>query len=412
MASTDVRDFYLIWTQDSADARMLQKKLLDQSFERIAQYKSPVFARIKKSANRKSPVWEWGKGFGFANEVTGTIATTTLTFSGNLIGEAISSDNLQSHIRKNMILMREADGLLVKITSAVDYSAMTCTVAAYGNSGSLSDDSAATTYRIVGHASSDYDDTYVPQSLPRSILRCSSQIWKSFIELPHSRRDMAMEFVSDEFKDNYEHVVNTLHAQIATSCLVGKPYYSGGYKHALNVESPTMTGILGWAAIEQETSANTDIYVDMGGDAPNMDSLNLLVHNLVETEYADLNRGDWCICCHPVAHQYICDEFLSARQWNMKETELGYEVTSFKSKLGKVFKLIADPFVPRTKLFVADLNDFEWAFYGEQGIRCVKLAESTGNVDQHKVTCQVVGLKCGRPRHIGVLYDMPDSYTV
>jgi hypothetical protein len=414
VASTDIREFYQIWTQDGADARMLQSKILDQSFERVIERKSPLFALMKKSGNRKNPVWEWGRGWGFQNTLTATLASTTLTFSGYLLGSAITEDNLKSHVRKNMLLMRESDGLQVKVTAmdSTAYTGLYCTVAAHGNTGALSNDTAATTYRIVGIASSDYDDTYVPQSLPRDILRCSSQIWKAYLEIPHSRRDLSMEFVANEFKDNYDQLIYSLHNQIATTALVGKPVYSGGaYKHALNTENPTMTGLFGWADIAQEELANTLTYVDMDQEAAGVDSLNLLVHNMQETELVDFNRGNWIIGCHPVSHQYLSDEFLGQREWSFKETEAGYEVTAFKSKIGKTFKISADTYCPRGKLFIADMTDFEWCYYGQQGIRNVKLSEGKENVDQHKITFQAMGVKCTRPRHVGVMYDLPTTYS-
>src|SRR5574343_1017952 len=164
MALADVRDILLPWEQSGTDAQKKIAKQLESGIDHIRELKSDMFGRIKKGGEITTLKKEWMEANTYQNTITGKLTTSTITFSGNLMGAAINSESMRQHIRTRTVLERNSDGLQVIVSSTttdVDYSAYTAVVAAHGNSGSLSDDSAATTYTILGAALSDYDDTFI-----------------------------------------------------------------------------------------------------------------------------------------------------------------------------------------------------------------------------------------------------------
>ena len=223
---------------------------------------------------------------------------------------------------------------------------------------------------------------------------------------------MAMEVVADEMQHQIKRILEDLQNKIASSAIIMSPVHSGGaYKTALETENPAMTGILAWPPIVHAELSNPNVYVNNSGTPIGTDALNSLVYFLWLDEKADYNMGDWVIACHPVTHQYLCDEFLDHREFGMKETEIGYEVTSFHSKIGKTFPILADDYIPETHLVLVDTKDVEWGYYGKQGIRVTQLAESYENIDVKKITFQTWGMKKRKPRQIGTIYGLPTTYS-
>lgn len=230
--------------------------------------------------------------------------------------------------------------------------------------------------------------------------------------MPHSKRDLAVEIVSDELQHQLKRMLENLHNKIALSSLLMEPVYSASaYKNALETENPTMTGLLTWPKIVQAELANPNVYVDMNSVPVDVDQLNSLVYYLWADEKCDFNSGNWIIGCHGITHQYLCDEFADYREFGMKETEIGYVVNTFRSKLGKVFPVHVDNYVPADTLFISRVDDCEWGYYGKQAIRVVDLPEEEANIARKKITFQTYGVVKRSPRQIGMLYDLPTTYS-
>lgn len=418
MASTDLIKLAKLYEVGAdTDLQLLFKRLIEKGIGRIAERKSNLTAKFKKGPNRPYQKINFFEERGYQNTLTASLTSTTLTFSGYILGEDISlaaeasQDALKQHVKKYTVLMRESDGLQVKVSATPTYASYTATVAAHGNH-TLSNSTAAGNWRIIGHASSDYDDEWSPRMLPRKARFCGTQIVKDMFELPHSRRDHPVEEVASEAGHQLMRITEDLYNKISLSLLLMEPPYSGGaYQTGLDTEYPAITGVLGWAKITNAELEKTRTYVDQNQAAVDVDALNSLAYNLFEDEKADFDRGNWVIACNGVTYQYIADEFVDQREWDFKQTEMGYSVEAFKSKIGKRFPIVMDNYLPPQYLLMLDTSDVEWGYYGKQGIRTVKLAEGIPNVDKTKITFQMYGSIVRRPRQIGVLYGLPSTYS-
>ena len=414
MASTDLIEFMKTWELDDQESERKRAKIIEKGLDEVTERESPLVARMKVGSNVQTQKVQWMEERAYELILTGTLTGTSLVFSGYLLGAAITSDALKQHVKVNSVLYRDSDGMQCKVSS-MDYSNLTATVAAHGNN-TLSNDSSAVSYRLLLAASSDYDDTYVPNSLDRRFRFCGTQIFKEYVELPHSRRDLKMEIIADEWAHQVKKVVDKIAQQRAAALILMEPPYSGGsYVTGYETENPAITGIFAWPKIVQAELANTDVYVDnsaSGTAVPlDVDALNALVMAMEDDEKVNFNRGDWVIAMHGVTHQYISDEFVGAREFSMEKKEVGYEVTAFHSKRGKTFPILRDNYVPASKIAILDISDCRWGWYGKQNIRTKLLAESYENVDIVKITGQIYGVVKRKPREIGVIYGLPTTYS-
>jgi len=413
ITTSHLTEFGEVWEMDDADSVELQKKYVLEKLDQISEHKCPIFKRIKKGELVRNPKVKWLEENTYSNTITATLSSTTMTFSGNLLGAAITSEALKQHIHKYIVLR---DGMQCYCAADPDYTAKTVTVAAHGNN-SLSDDTGgAVTYRILGMRSSDLDTTFAPKFLNRKYRFCGTQISKYYCTITHSRRDMGMEVVGDEFAHQLAEIMSNITNQRAETGLLMEPVYSGGeYLTGLSDANPTMTGFLIWPKIVQAELSNTNVYVNMtdsdtGVAAPaDTDTLNALVKSMWLDEKCDFQMGDWIIGMHPNTHHSLSDDFVDSRDWGMKETTLGYEVTHFHSKIGKTFELVSDPYVPEDILFVANMSKMKWGPYGKQELRIVTLAENEQNAITKKITFQDYGVVVRSPRQIGMLYGLPTS---
>lgn len=423
MASSDIATFLQTWNQNSADARFKQQKFIEKGFDKIVERKSPLFARLKKGANKRNPEVTWYEELGFERKLTGNLSYNVdhyeIVFSGYAWNAALTAAVLAQHIQTDTssgatmggtVVMRDSDGAQFRVTAL---SSLTATVVEWGNtsSGSITVDSAATTYTIIGYVSSDYDTVYEPKTLDRTARKCGTQIFKDYIEIPWTRSEMSMELIKDELMHQLQAVIERCHKDIAMSLINIFPYYSSGYKYGLETQTSAVTGIISWPTIVQAEYANTNVYVNKSEVAIDTDDLNDLVYYNWLDEKADYNSGKWILACHPVTHQYISDEFLDHREFGMKETEIGYQVEHFRSKIGKTFPILADEYVPADKLLLLNTSALEWGWYGKQKIRVSQLAETKENATVKKVTGQFWGVKARKPRQIGMIYGLPTTYS-
>lgn len=404
-------DLLKLWTQNTADAERKLAKIIEKGIDRITEKESSLFKRFKKGPDLRIPVKRWMEQVNYELSITGTLSSTTLTFSGNLLGAAITAASMQQHIKPGTILER-GDGMQCKVT-AVNYSGPSATVAAHGNT-SLSNDSGAVVYDIIGDAVSDSNTDFVARSLDRGWRACGTQIWKENLKMPWTKRNTAMEAVADEMQHQMTELITNLQNKIAVACLRIRPNYSGGnWVYGLNVEDPTMCGLMAWIYITQGESANTAIWKDMTSEgAVTPDTLNQLIFDFDIQEKADYNKGDWVVGCHPVTHQFLSDFYTDQRWFQMGDKTAGKYVEVFRSSIGKNFPIVSDHRLRKDVLLVVDCSDVEYGYYAGDHVRVVDIAQGYARQDEKMVTCQTWGTKIRKPRQsICGMYNLPTTYA-
>lgn len=416
MASSDLPiDLFKLWTQSDADSERKIARVIEGGLDQIRESRGGLFARIKKGPDLYVPVKRWMEEHCYELKITAQLNGTTLTFSGNLLGEPITEGALRNHVTVNTVLERRSDGLQVKVTAmdSANYAAKNATVAAHGNSGTLSNDASAVTYDILGQASSDYDTTYVPGGLDRRWRKVGTQIMKKFIEMPETKVYTKMEVIADELQHQIKEKTEQLYNEIAMCLIRMLPVYAGGaYKYGDEVEGSAMLGLSMYPEILQGETPNPNVYVNANQVAIDFSMLNSLIISMETDEKADFERGDWVIAMDRVTHQYFSDEFAGARELGMKESTVGYEVTNFRSKLGKVFPVMREPLLRLGTVLVVDTSGAEYGYYGNQHIRVKTLPEEVANVVKKKITCQTWGTLLRLPRQrIGKIYNLPTTYS-
>jgi hypothetical protein len=181
MAATDLIDLMLPWTQSGIEAERKRKKALDADIDYIRELKSSAFSRMTKGANRTSLRKEWMESWSYQLQVTAKCVSSVMTFSGYLMGQAITGDLMRQHVKPRTIFQR-ADGaqaIVGPLSTDVDYAGLTANVTLHGNSAaSLTDDLTAVTWWIAGEAYTDYDLNWNPKSIDRSFRNCGTQTIK------------------------------------------------------------------------------------------------------------------------------------------------------------------------------------------------------------------------------------------
>jgi hypothetical protein len=420
MAKADVIDFLKPWTQSGQEAQDLMSKQLDQGLDIIRENRGGIFPKLKKGKTISTLKKRWMEQVSYATRITGTLTTSTITFSGYLMQSAISEASMRGHIKGGTILMRPSDGLQVVVSRSdgdIDYSAFTAVVAAHGNSGSLSNDTSATTWLILGHATSDYDDTWAPSAVTRGFRFVGHQIWKQMYEQPWTKKSIAMENVADEamhqVKEHFEYLYN----MIARSALSMRPVHSGGaYVTGFETETPTMTGLFQYPNLLNEEYPNANVFVNKSstGTAEEIDpeDLNGVIQSLEEDEEADFNVGDWVIACSLTQHRFISDFYENDRRFGMTDEKVGKRVATFKSAVGKEFPIVADQYMVSSEIVIVDLSGAEWGYLNKDQPRVVILGQDASRVDKKMLTCGTWGVQLRKPRQrIAKIYGLPSSYS-
>jgi hypothetical protein len=411
MASSDLATWVKTWQRDGADYERQQNLEILEGLSIVSERKSKFFSGIKQGPKRNDTVVYFYEEVQPGNSITGTLSSTTLTFSGNLQGSAITGDTLKNHVRKLTVLMRESDGMKCYVTASMSYDSAPyeATVAAYGNN-TLSDDSSATTYLILGVASSDYDSEYVVEATDHDYRWVSTQTFKHYLEIPYTYRDTSLRMVADKLGHDLNLIINTINNRRMMATMEGEPPYDSGYKHKRQEDNSFVTGIFTWPKIVQSEMANTDVYVNNGGDPLTPDILNRLINNLAESETADYNEGDWVLLMNPITHDYLSDFYADQRDFAFSDTDVGYTASAFRSKIGKRFPIIPDWYCTKSKMALIDRSTLEWGWFGNQALKNETLGTSTINAKQKKIYGQWYGIICRRPRQIGVVYNMPTTF--
>lgn len=415
MAYANLRSLLKLAMYDGdAEAQQKLKKFIEKGIDRIRERESTLFAKFKKGGMLRSTKVTWQEQYGPQLRLKATLTNTTLLFDSTsyLMNKIMSADNLKQCVRIGTVLRRESDGVQAKI-SAEDFDNLSCTVGAHGNN-TLSNDSEAVYWKVIGESIADYDSNWQPKAVDRVPRWCSLQIFKEDFEIPWLQMRMAMENVPDEKVHQLAEIMYMIKVKMGTSLLLMEPPYSGGaYVAADATTTPACTGLLTWAKIAYAENPNANVYVNKSNVAPNPDDLNNIVYYMEDEENADFDRGKWNIAMPGVQHMYISDAFSDSREFTMKESEIGYSVTAFHSKIGKTFPILRDPHMPKDSIAVVDCSDVEWGYVSGEQVRPILIAQTNNQrVFQQFITGAIWGTKVRKPRQsLGLIYGCPSTYS-
>jgi hypothetical protein len=296
------------------------------------------------------------------------------------------------------------------------YTALNCTVTAHGNN-TLSNDSAATTYRIIGPASGDYDDTYVPGSLIHGRRYCGYQHLKTSLELPETTIHTNYDNIANLFAMQLEGKTRQMAMMQRKSILLAEPVYSGGaYVYGDSTENSVVLGFLNWPKIMQSELANTEVYINNSSTgtaiAVTGGQINGLVYALEDTEFADFGEKGWCLACHPVQRKYIANYLASFRQGAIRDEKTGFSVDTFVCDNGKELPIVTDWDYPKSVITVHNDSSVEYGAYKGMEMKVEKLAVTMEDVQKRKLVKKIWGTKFKKPRqNMGMIYGLPTSYS-
>jgi hypothetical protein len=401
--------FMELWYSNTQTAERKLKKFLDAGLDRKVMAGSDIMSKIKKGEMISTPVKRWMEEWDYPQAITATLATTTLTISGYLFGAAVTAETINKVLRIGTILERPSDGVQVRVSSMTgvdDGTPFAATVAAHGNS-SLSDDSTAITWDIIGELWKDSTDASTTRSLERGFREVGCQIHEESFQILKSRKNTKYEIVGDEAQHQMSRLLDKMRRSLAMACIRMRPTYSGGYKYGNAVEESAMCGIFAWPIITQAEMANTDVYVNKAQEELTKDDINNLVKRMWLDELSNFNRGDWWIVCHPNTAEYINQFDLTTRQTTRKDTGVGYEVKTFDSGIGKSFPILADPYMRADTLGVLNFASMSWGYFNDDELDRKELP-TMGRYQQWMISMQTWGVQVRDPRSaIGTIYGLP-----
>jgi len=418
MAKADMNNFLLPWTQSGQEAERLMTKQFEDGIDYIDDIKFDFASRIKKGKDRPSHLVRWAEEHTYQTHVLGTLTGTTLVFSGYLLGDAITSAGLKQCVKVGTIVERVSDNLqlLLSLTEVdIDYDNLTaanCSV--WGNSGTLSNDTDAQTYRLVGDVVSPYDEAFMPRSLTRKTRWCSAQIFKDNFEMPLTAESIEREFTGmDEIGHQVTKLQEFMRERRALAIMYGRPPYSDGkFIDAYQTERSSVIGVYTWADICQSERANPNIAPDQGGNAVDSVVLNQMITAGWEEENYDYNKGDWCILVSPNTFLYMNDWGQEQIITTQDETVVGRSINKFKSSVGKTFDIVVDPIARKDTLAIVDSSAFEWGYVSKQHPQVRNLGEDNTLVEKKKLWFMIWGTKVRDPRHkIMTMTGLPTSYA-
>jgi hypothetical protein len=400
----NVSDFMKLWTQsDQASERLLQK-FLRNGLDKVVQAQSDVLAKIKIGDPATGPVVRWLEEWGYPSQITARLSGTTLTFSGHLFGQPITSESVSKVIRAGTILERPSDGVQGKVTS-VD--GLDATVAAYGNTA-LIDDDAAGGWDIIAEVWSDYRDASDPRSLDRIFREVGTQIHAETFEIPKTRKNTKYEIIANEVQHQISALLGKLRRQLAYAVLRSRPYHDGSnFVYGNKTEEPTMCGICTWPIITQGELANPNVYVNKSAAPLTKVDLDDLTRHLWLDEHADYNQGDWWIVCHPLTHQYIHDFDIAYRRMEKDETGIGFRVDTFDAKIGKSFPILSDRYMRPDVLLLVNFKNMEYGYFTNDRLDRKEIP-TQGRYQRWLISFQTYGVVARNPRsNIGMIYGLP-----
>jgi hypothetical protein len=402
-------DFMKLWTQSDQDSERKMVKHLLNGLDAINQEQSDILSRLKVGKPTGNPIIRWMEQRGYPTAVTGTLVvstTDTMTFSGTVAGETMSAKNIKQIIRVGTILENEDSNFQVKVTDVTGLagsSPFTATVEAHGGTTPASD-SAATTYRIISEAWTDYKEVDDARELNRFFRKVGCQILAETFEIPETRRNTDYEIVGDETEHQIKELLSKLRRQQGYIVTRGRPEMSGGVPvYGDTVEESHCCGLFTWPEIVQAEEANTNTYVDLSGEAVGYTALNNLVLQMRLTENTDFNMGNWIVACHPNAGTYIDQFDESIRRTTQDTKKAGYQITTLMLQ-GKEFPVVRDQYVRPDQIGVINLSDCSYGYYKNDQMKRKELS-TQGRFYRWLISFQMYGVVVRKPRqNIGLLY--------
>lgn len=417
MAYTDIiQQFKLaLYGDNPVTLGNLLTKIVDAGIDKIVREGSTVFKRMKKGPPLRSLVKQWMEQWEYDYELTGQLTTSTITFSGYLMNQAMSADLLRVHLRPGMILERASDGLQVKVTS-IDAPNLQANVAAHGNTGSLSDDTTPTTWEILSAVHSDYDNHWAPMAIAPKFRYCGFQVFKADFEVPWLVKRMSWEQAWNRVTTQIAAISRYLENGRARSLLRMEPVYSGGqYIFGDKTTEPAIMGLLTWVKQIQAERANPDTYVNAAGVPIHPKLINDVLHAMKSKEHADFTRGDWQLAMHSTQFRYMAEMFpAEVRDIQMSEKGVGVTVRTFQSTVrDKPFPMLIDDHLRPSELVPVDCSDLRWGYVEGEQLRTIPIYQGDNSrVDKMFLTMVPWGVQMRRPRQsIGMIYGLPSTFA-
>ena len=114
----------------------------------------------------------------------------------------------------------------------------------------------------------------------------------------------------------------------------------------------------------------------------------------------------------PVTSQYIHEFGYDKRQWFMDKNQFGYQVTKFKTTIGKDLEVLVDPHAKPGTLCVPDLSAFSWGWVKGDSLRTVEISQGVARVDKLMITGTMWGTMVRSPRQkVGQIYGLPTTFA-
>jgi hypothetical protein len=160
--------FSELWSLNTEEGRQKVNRIILAGIDRTQNERSMFAGKIRNGPTIDQEFVTWLDERDYPRSVQASLATNTLTFSGNLFGSAITAVTILQIIRVGTILERVSDGVQVEVTDIAGLATTPwdCTVVVHGGT-TLSDDSEATEWTIEGELWTDLTDATNPRALDR-----------------------------------------------------------------------------------------------------------------------------------------------------------------------------------------------------------------------------------------------------
>jgi hypothetical protein len=408
-------NFLKLWTQSDYDYKL--KKYVEMGLDRRIIESSGVLKKLEIGRPTSHPEVQWYEQESYAHAVTATLASTTMTFSGTLMGTSLASvttagtQQLKNIIRVGTILERPSDGVQAKVTDITNLSGAgtyNVTVVAYGNT-SLSNDTSAVSWEILTEPWKDATDMNQPRALDRERRKVGTEIFAEGFEIEKTRENTSMEVVGDEIKHQTMELIDKLNIQLSRAVIRQRPYYSSGFKYGLSTQDPTLCGLSIWPEIVQAEASNPAVYVNLSSANLTKNNLDTLVKNMWLTENADFDTGNWSIVCHPNTYQYMQNFDIAYMRETQDSKKIGISKTIFHSKIGKDFPIISDRHMRESELLVVNFTKCKYGYYKNDRLD-IKELPTKGRYRQWLISFQAYGVVARNPRaNIGKIYGISNT---
>lgn len=401
------------WTQSGIDAQRKVRQQVLKLIDELGVRKQDFFSTLGRAGKAVNNVIHWAERYHYSSEITGQMASPSgvVTFSGYVLGNtAVSEQSLQLHIQVGTIIERPSDGAQY-ICTVCDYANLTATFTAHGNTGAISADGAPVEYDIIGHATTDSNESHVPSYLDLSWRHAGTQRMTELFTYDHTWLNIspATELgIVDKVKDQISALTRKFRERLGRSVLRGSPTYDGGeYKFGDQLERGTMTGIFQWPRLCNAEKAKPNTYVNMSGAPITAAALNDLIFYGQQEEGCDYSEGDWAIVCDPVTREEIStfdDNYITKPP---ADHTSGLYISQFVTRSGDKFPIMKDRWVRKGTLTVVNKSECKWDYL--QGCDVLVKELETQNMQYKKLLYLQAYAIARKPRQILHMYGMPTT---